>query len=112
MDKGYVLFCEMISLARILADVLRDFYSGAAEAEARANTGASVAWVLRRAKPLQPRLKSWFADLPDCLRLQDCRSKDRFLQANSGTRRLHLAPAGGIERSGGKRKAAGLNLRN
>jgi len=86
VDKGRVLFCEMISLAQILADVLRDFYSVAAEAEARANAGAGVAWVLRRAKPLQLRLKSWFADLPDCLRLQDV-----GVRKLSSTGYLHLA---------------------
>jgi hypothetical protein len=86
VEKGRVLFCEMISLARLLADVLREFYSVAAEAEARANAAAGVAWVLRRAKPLQLRLKSWFADLPDCLRLQDV-----GVRKLSSTGSLHLA---------------------
>ncbi|KAK4096817.1 hypothetical protein N658DRAFT_518997 [Parathielavia hyrcaniae] len=88
VDKGRVLFCEMISLAQILADILRDFYSVAAEAEARANmdAGAGLAWVLRRAKPLQLQLKSWFTDLPDCLRLQDV-----GVRKLSSTGYLHLA---------------------
>ncbi|KAG7291082.1 hypothetical protein NEMBOFW57_001092 [Staphylotrichum longicolle] len=86
VDKGRVLFCEMIKLAQILADVLRDFYSVAAEAESRTNAGAGVAWVLRRAKPLQLRLKSWFADLPECLRLQDV-----GVRKLSSTGYLHLA---------------------
>ena len=86
VDKGRVLFCEMASLARVLADVLRDFYSAAAEAEARANAAAGVAWVLRRAKPLQLRLRGWFTNLPDCLRLQDV-----GVRKLSSTGYLHLA---------------------
>ena len=86
VEKGRVLFCEMVALARILADVLREFYSVVAEAEARANAAAGVAWVLRRAKPLQIRLKSWFAELPDCLRLQDV-----GVRKLSSTGYLHLA---------------------
>ncbi len=86
VEKGRVLFCEMIALARILADVLREFYSVAAEAEVRANAAAGVSWVLRRAKPLQLRLKSWFAELPECLRLQDV-----GVRKLSSTGYLHLA---------------------
>lgn len=89
VEKGRVLFTEMIALARILSDILLGFYTVAAEKELRerlAQPGMGVSWVLQRAKPLQLRLKRWFADLPDCLRLQDV-----TMRKLSSTGYLHLA---------------------
>ncbi|KAH8909845.1 hypothetical protein BR93DRAFT_909322 [Coniochaeta sp. PMI_546] len=86
VEKGRVLFCEMIRLTGILADVLGTFYTVRAERELRDMSGEGVGWVLGRAKPLQLRLKSWFADLPECLRLQDV-----AVRKLSSTGYLHLA---------------------
>jgi hypothetical protein len=87
VEKGRILFSEMIALARILSDILANFYTLSAEAELRAEARVSgVAPVLQRAKPLQLRLKSWFADLPESLRLQDV-----TLRKLSSTGYLHLA---------------------
>jgi hypothetical protein len=86
VEKGRVLFCEMISLTQILADVLLNFYTGRAEAELRNHAASGVGWVLQRAKPLQLRLKSWFTDLPECLRLQEV-----TMRKLSSAGYLHLA---------------------
>jgi hypothetical protein len=86
VEKGRVLFCEMIGLTGILADVLGTFYTVRAERELRDLKREGVGWVLGRAKPLQLRLKSWFADLPECLRLQDV-----AVRKLSSTGYLHLA---------------------
>jgi hypothetical protein len=86
VEKGRVLFCEMIRLTGILADVLGTFYMVRAERELSNLRGEGVGWVLGRAKPLQLRLKSWFADLPECLRLQDVAARKL-----SSTGYLHLA---------------------
>ncbi|OIW33637.1 hypothetical protein CONLIGDRAFT_186369 [Coniochaeta ligniaria NRRL 30616] len=86
VEKGRVLFCEMIRLTGILADVLGAFYTVRAERELADMRGEGVGWLLGRAKPLQLRLKSWFADLPECLRLQDV-----AVRKLSSTGYLHLA---------------------
>lgn len=86
VEKGRVLFCEMTRLTGILADVLGQFYSVRAERELRERRGEGVGWVLARAKPLQLRLRSWFADLPECLRLGDVAARKL-----SSTGYLHLA---------------------
>jgi hypothetical protein len=86
VEKGRVLFCEMIELAQILADVLLNFYTVKAESEMRSNAHSGVSWVLQRAKPLQLRLKSWFSDLPEVLRLQDV-----TMRKLSSAGYLHLA---------------------
>jgi hypothetical protein len=84
VEKGRVLFCEMVRLTGILGDVLAGFYTVKAERELR--EGKGVGWVLARAKPLQLRLRAWFAELPECLRLGDV-----TMRKLSSTGYLHLA---------------------
>jgi hypothetical protein len=71
VEKGRLLFCEMIKLTGLLARVLSAFYTLRAEEEFRAKekerTGAG--WVLERAKGMQLALKEWFTQLPECLRM-------------------------------------------
>ncbi|KAJ2895361.1 uncharacterized protein MKZ38_006632 [Zalerion maritima] len=86
VEKGRVLFCEMIDLTRILADVLSTLYTQRAEQKMRAGIEQGAGWVLDQAKPLQLRLKRWFADLPACLSLQDV-----TMRKLSSTGYLHLA---------------------
>ncbi|KAF2482318.1 fungal-specific transcription factor domain-containing protein [Neohortaea acidophila] len=62
--KGRSLFMHMISLTSIMAEVCSTFYSQTAKAEfARAGRYATQL-VLNRAKPVQIKLKDWFAKLP------------------------------------------------
>jgi hypothetical protein len=86
VEKGRVLFCEMIQLTTILADVLAEFYTVKADQELRSNTNHGVGWILQRAKPLQLRLKTWYSELPDCLRLQEV-----AMRKLSSAGYLHLA---------------------
>lgn len=69
VEKGRILFCEMIRLTEILTSILAEFYSLRAEEEVREHAQAGGRWVLEKAKPIQLRLKEWFASLPDCLKM-------------------------------------------
>lgn len=63
-SKGHVVFMEMMALTSIMAEVCETFYSETAKAEyARAGRYATQL-VLSRAKPVQIKLKDWFAKLP------------------------------------------------
>ncbi|OTA25139.1 hypothetical protein BTJ68_11400, partial [Hortaea werneckii EXF-2000] len=62
--KGRTIFMQMIQLTRLLSDICDVFYSQTAKQEyARAGRFATQL-VLNRAKPVQLRLKEWFAKLP------------------------------------------------
>lgn len=62
--RGHVVFMEMMALTSIMAEVCESFYSETAKAEyARAGRYATQL-VLSRAKPVQIKLKDWFAKLP------------------------------------------------
>lgn len=71
VEKGMILFTEMIALTRILSEILETFYSLAAieEVEAAGREGPQL--VLERAKPVQIKLRDWFGRLPDCLRMDN-----------------------------------------
>jgi hypothetical protein len=83
--KGRALFMQMISLTSIMAEVCDNFYSQTAKAEyARAGRYATQL-VLNRAKPVQIKLKDWFAKLP-----AECKM-DAFTPGQlSSTGYLHL----------------------
>lgn len=62
--QGRAVFMQMIDLTKIMAEVCDTFYSEAAKnAFARAGH-TSTQLVLARAKPVQIKLKDWFAHLP------------------------------------------------
>jgi hypothetical protein len=64
LDHGRTCFMQLIGLTGIMAEVCETFYSATAKAEyARAGASASQL-VLNRAKPVQIKLKDWFAKLP------------------------------------------------
>ena len=71
VEKGRVLFCEMIQLSTILSDILSAFYSVRADLDIRRDADNGVSWILQRAKPLQLRLREWYASLPHTLHLQE-----------------------------------------
>ncbi len=75
VDKGRILFGEMIRLTEILAIILSEFYTLNACEEFKKRTGEGVSWVLEKAKPIQIRLKEWFSRLPDCLRMDGVKMK-------------------------------------
>ena len=64
LARGRIIFMQMITLTGIMAEVCATFYSEAAKAEwARAGRRATQL-VLNKAKPVQIKLKEWFARLP------------------------------------------------
>jgi hypothetical protein len=64
VEKGRMLFSEMIKLTEILSRILASFYTLKAEEEFRSRHHEGGRWVLEKAKPMQLELKEWFAQLP------------------------------------------------
>ncbi|KAF2808634.1 uncharacterized protein BDZ99DRAFT_464474 [Mytilinidion resinicola] len=85
-EKGLILFAQMIALTAIMAEVMDTFYTQVAIQDF-ANAGKnSTRLILERAKPVQIKLKEWFAKLPASTRM-DNSSSNRL----STTGYLHLA---------------------
>lgn len=76
VEKGRILFEQMIQLSGLMSDVLETFFTVEAQMGFAGRGGTQK--VLERAKPIQIRLKDWFIKLPDCLRMD----------AAAGSRRL------------------------
>ena len=86
VEKGRLLFCHMVSLTIILADILRSLYSVQAEQELRDAGPEGTKVALAKAKPVQIRLKEWYAGLPQSLSVDDVK-----MRKLSSTGSLHLA---------------------
>ncbi|KAI9698530.1 MAG: Fungal specific transcription factor [Candelina mexicana] len=85
-EKGKTLFIQMIALTEILAEVLDTFYTLRATTEFQSAERHGTRLILERAKPVQIKLKEWFAHLPSCLRM-DSISATKL----SSTGYIHLA---------------------
>ncbi|RDL42057.1 Zn2 DNA-binding protein [Venustampulla echinocandica] len=68
-ERGRLLFIQMINLSQIAAEVLDTFYTLQAIATVNAAGPQGTHLVLQLAKPVQLKLKDWFAGLPACLRM-------------------------------------------
>jgi hypothetical protein len=68
IEKGRTLFNELIALTKMLSSILSSLYSLQAELDITHSYDATKA-VLERAKPIQVRLKAWWSELPDNLRM-------------------------------------------
>ena len=86
VEKGRQLFCHMVYLAEILSDILHNLYSIRAEQQILDIGTDATRFVLAKAKPLQIRLKEWFASLPEALSMSDVK-----VRKLSSTGYLHLA---------------------
>ena len=73
IEKGRILFSAMINLSQMLCEVLENLYSLRADAEIRQSFDPAKA-VLERAKSIQMKLKSFWSDLPDELRMDATRA--------------------------------------
>lgn len=73
VEKGRTLFNELISLSKMLNSILEKLYSLQAELDITHSYDPTKA-VLERAKPIQVRLKSWWAELPENLRMDATQS--------------------------------------
>jgi hypothetical protein len=75
VEKGRILFCEMIRLTEILTSILSEFYTLRAEEDFRQHAQEGGRWVLEKAKPIQIRLRDWFSQLPDCLKMENVKMR-------------------------------------
>ena len=72
VEKGRSLFSAMITLTKMLAEVLEGLYSLKSEMEVK-NSYDSTKAILERAKPIQLKLRSWYAEMPEALRMDATR---------------------------------------
>ncbi|CAG8982713.1 hypothetical protein HYALB_00000994 [Hymenoscyphus albidus] len=91
-ERGRLLFTHMIILSQILAEVLDTFYTLQAMSTVDSAGPQGTHLVLQLAKPVQLKLKDWFAGLPACLRM-DSPSNIQISNSSklSSTGFLHLA---------------------
>ena len=66
---GQALFTQMVGLTEILSDVLETFYTLQAMREVEDAGQNGTRLILERAKPVQIKLKEWFARLPADLKM-------------------------------------------
>lgn len=71
VEKGRVLFCEMVRLSDILAQILSSFYTLKAERDLTTRAHEGVRWILEIAKPLQLALRQWYSNLPATLKMEN-----------------------------------------
>ncbi|KAH6640589.1 fungal-specific transcription factor domain-containing protein [Chaetomium tenue] len=92
IERGRVLFGQMVQLSQILAEILETFYTLQA-LHATANAGAQATQlILSLAKPIQLKLKEWYSGLPSAVRM-DANFQSSHGQPNrlSSIGYLHLA---------------------
>jgi hypothetical protein len=77
VGHGPLLFCQLVALTAILADILDNFYTLKAVEMFNASGNNQTRLILEKAKPVQIRLKEWFACLPPQLKM-DPASEDLF----------------------------------
>ncbi|KAI9812477.1 MAG: Fungal specific transcription factor [Pycnora praestabilis] len=84
LERGTMLFRQMIALTEILSEVMDTFYTLKAYRDIESVGKNGTRLILERAKPVQIKLKEWFARLPSCLRMDSInegkRSSTGYLQ--------------------------------
>ncbi|KAL9612067.1 MAG: hypothetical protein Q9167_003327 [Letrouitia subvulpina] len=86
VEIGRLLFSSLVALTRILVDILEALYSQISTASVQSDESGPTRRVLALAKPLQLRLRGWYAALSNTLNVDNV--KPRKL---SSTGYLHLA---------------------
>ena len=71
LERGRELFKHMASLTEILSTLLDTFYTLQAMQEVDDAGPSGTRLILERAKPVQIRLKAWFAGLPNSLKMDN-----------------------------------------
>lgn len=87
IEKGRTLFSQMIQLSQILAEILETFYTLQATQTVNNAGGGGSQLVLGLAKPIQLKLKEWYASLPTAIRM------DNSFSASSTTTTTTAAPS-------------------
>ncbi|KAL8704552.1 MAG: hypothetical protein Q9201_002287 [Fulgogasparrea decipioides] len=86
MKRGRELFAQMVSLTEILSTILETFYTLKSMQEVEDAGEEGTRMILNRAKPVQIRLKDWFAKLPKGLKMDSSQTGKA-----SSVGHLHLA---------------------
>ncbi|KAL8730760.1 MAG: hypothetical protein Q9166_003830 [cf. Caloplaca sp. 2 TL-2023] len=86
MKRGRELFAQMVSLTEILSTILDTFYTLQSMQEVEEKGEEGTLMILERAKPVQIRLKGWFAKLPKGLKMDSSQTGK-----SSSIGHLHLA---------------------
>lgn len=86
VEKGRLVFCSMISLTEILADIQDTFYTVKAIKHEITTLEA-----LEKAKPMQLRLKEWFTSLPMSLSMDETRAR-KLSSSGKFHKRIHFSP--------------------
>lgn len=92
VGHGPLLFCHMVALTTILADILDRFYTLKSIEDFKAAGNFRTRMILDKAKPVQIRLKEWFSALPTQLKMDA--TNELFDSTTKETARngaLHLA---------------------
>ncbi|KAI4138362.1 MAG: hypothetical protein LQ341_004703 [Variospora aurantia] len=84
--RGRELFAQMVSLTEILSTILETFYTLKSMQEVEDTGEEGTRMILNRAKPIQIRLKDWFAKLPKGLKMDSSQTGK-----TSSIGHLHLA---------------------
>ncbi|GME48792.1 Nitrogen regulatory protein [Neofusicoccum parvum] len=87
-ERGAYVFAQMITLTAIMAEVMDTFYTQTAIQDFQNAGKNSTRVILDRAKPVQIKLKEWFAKLPASTRID---SHNAGRSSNTATGALHLA---------------------
>ncbi|KAI1301055.1 fungal-specific transcription factor domain-containing protein [Xylaria venustula] len=69
MERGRTLFAQMVFLSQVLAEILETFYTLQAMQNVAAAGPQGTHLVLSLAKPIQLKLKEWYAALPATIRM-------------------------------------------
>ncbi|GAW24418.1 hypothetical protein ANO14919_140020 [Xylariales sp. No.14919] len=69
MERGRTLFVQMVYLSQVLAEILETFYTLQAMQNVAAAGPQGTHLVLSLAKPIQLKLKEWYAALPTIIRM-------------------------------------------
>ncbi len=92
IERGRTLFVQMICLTQILAEILETFYTLEAMQNVTNAGSQGTHLVLAMAKPIQLKLKEWYAALPTVIRMDSSfQSGNVALTRLSSIGYLHLA---------------------
>ncbi|KAB5566589.1 putative RNA polymerase II transcription factor [Coniochaeta sp. 2T2.1] len=95
IERGRTLFMQMVQLSQILAEILETFYTLQAMQAVSDAGPQGTHMVLALAKPIQLKLKNWYAELPQAIRMdstyQTAPSSNNNPNRLSSIGYLHLA---------------------
>ncbi|KAI2608016.1 fungal-specific transcription factor domain-containing protein [Hypoxylon sp. NC1633] len=92
IERGRTLFVQMIYLTQVLAEILETFYTLEAMQNVTSAGSQGTQLVLAMAKPIQLKLKEWYAALPTVIRMDSSFQSGNVLPTRlSSIGYLHLA---------------------